>query len=306
MNCKLLLPVAAASLLLAGCAHKPFNEAEYSYNPNHSRAWNLCTMMNNGYYWDVSDVKAPKEYSGGADGSIALSSFGWAGGFHSAAGSGFLPGTTNWGLGLGIGLGLSLLQSALTPPDPEERNWLVTYLPADKAGTAVEAQKAFLKSWTDAFAKSARAAYPDSDLKIEEVHGQNGKIIKVLYFVDHNIGCYGWKELKDMKEYGLAKRCQIEFAAYPALGYGTVESVPMLNLQKPSWRMRSAYFSFIGGDDQNIDFLKIITNANKDFPDYSYVYLTTRRNPDGNKNPPMVLEKDKVNFFIRPSSVNTK
>ena len=109
MSFKLLFPAAAVAVLLTGCAATPFEMRQATYDPDVSRAQNLLRVSSQGTKWDIPDTDAPEGFKGGSDGSVLLSAFGWAGNFRSAAGSGFLPGTTNWGLGLGVGLGLSLL-----------------------------------------------------------------------------------------------------------------------------------------------------------------------------------------------------
>lgn len=301
MSFKLVFPAAAVAVLLTGCAATPFEMRQATYDPDVSRAQNLLRVSSQGTKWDIPDTDAPEGFKGGSDGSVLLSAFGWAGNFRSAAGSGFLPGTTNWGLGLGVGLGLSLLTSAfVSDKKPEEFSHIFGYFPLKDAPTAETAAQLYLDAWAKAFIESAKQVYPGAgvqthDETLKAWRPEMVRYTRLITFVDHSLGCYGWNETKPTE---WEKRCQIYIAFTPTMA--RTQENALLGLTEPAYALRSYSFFLETEGKQKFDLSKIAVGAAKYMPPLSYMYLAPRENPEGKLTPPMVIEADKINFFVKP------
>ncbi len=310
-----LCAVASSTLLLAGCASTDYYEEKQAklnaapYDETISRAGNITRPFRYFYFERVPDADAPEGWDSD-DGSVLLNAAGWASGFHAAAGSGFLPGTSNWGTGLGIGLGLSLATAILAPTPIEEENAAFGYVPVEQAKTVAEARNLFGDKVIDAVHESLKKKYPNAKFELfdgfmKATRYYTDTYIKFVGIVDPSIGCLPYSEAgKDE-----SKRCGIN------IGVGTPKeptlSQASLLPQIMAYRIERSEFTVIGSKEQGFDWTPILASTSNYLPEHTYIYLAPVmewKNPFTKvcKSPMMVLEKNRINFFVKPKTQESK
>lgn len=302
-----LLICATVSAALAGCATSvPYNDGQRVYNEKISRAKNLADPFG---YKDLRDVKAPEGMNVSSDGALLLDTAGWAANFHAAAGSGFLPGTSNWGSAIGWGLGISLLSSAFAPTPITEKDAAFGYVPVSKASTALEARNLFAKQWTEAMEATLRDMYPKAKIETDYADYKKTMLVGAFYvgavsITDESIGCFGYKgdDAKRPRE----DHCTASIAVFTQKEVLTTPPSYFEGTSEQSHRLaRSDIYTF-SGQKNAIDWTKIMAASVKYLPEHTVVYVAPHKTGDGKKSPPMVLEKDRINLFVKPQSTAEK
>lgn len=300
-----LIVCAAMSALLAGCATSvSYDDGQRVYNEKLSRAKNLADPFG---YKDLRDVKAPDGMNITSDGSLLLDTAGWAANFHAAAGSGFLPGTSNWGSALGWGLGISLLSSAFAPTSITEKDAAFGYVPLSKASTLIEARNLFAKQWTEAMASTLRELYPNAEIETDYADYKKTMLVGAFYvgavsIKDESIGCFGHKgeDAKRPRE----DHCTASIAVFTQKEVLTTPPSYFGGNSEQSYRVASSSIYTTSGQKNAVDWTKIMAASVKYLPEHTVVYVAPHKTVDGKKTPPVVLEKDRINFFVKPAVQN--
>lgn len=300
-----LIVCAAMSALLAGCATSvSYDDGQRVYNEKLSRAKNLADPFG---YKDLRDVKAPDGMNITSDGSLLLDTAGWAANFHAAAGSGFLPGTSNWGSALGWGLGISLLSSAFAPTPITEKDAAFGYVPLSKASTLIEARNLFAKQWTEAMASTLRELYPNAEIETDYADYKKTMLVGAFYvgavsIKDESIGCFGCKgeDAKRPRE----DHCTASIAVFTQKEVLTTPPSYFGGNSEQSYRVASSSIYTTSGQKNAVDWTKIMAASVKYLPEHTVVYVAPHKTVDGKKTPPVVLEKDRINFFVKPAVQN--
>ena len=175
----LLSAVALASAFVAGCASvSSVDDGARVYNDKMSRA-RILSLPGESRASETS--RRPEDAPLADVGSLLLDAGGWASSFHAAAGSGFLPGTGNWGSPLGLGLGVSLLSSALGPAPVIERTFAMGYVPQTSAPTFGEARLVFGQAWSQAMESTLKDLFPKATIKVENADYKDVMLIDGLH-----------------------------------------------------------------------------------------------------------------------------
>lgn len=308
MHKAFLVPTFAAVLLLGGCAankqvspeaalkHTP----EFQYQSHLSRATNLATEFS---VRAAPDQKLPEgvEYSG--DGSLLLEGAAIASLRHTFVGNGFLSGTADFNLFAGFWL----LESLLLPSNDPTPDSLVGYVRAEEAQDSEAAVNAFVAKAVPAIAESLKKQEQFKDFQIsyhfeKKWTGKNDAGIEV---VNEALGCKPWKDTT----LGIGQ-CGIEIH-----NFGIWSLKPQIST--PRFTDPQIHVWYIQGKDvrlnfydsaKKIDWAKAMMATAPDLPEYVYAYITTRKGPppERAKNPPFFVEKDRVNFFIKPTQAEEK
>ncbi len=296
-----LLLCATVSAALAGCATSvSYNDGQRVYNEKISRAKNLADPFG---YKDLRDVKAPDGMNVSSDGSLLLDTAGWAANFHAAAGSGFLPGTSNWGSALGWGLGISLLSSAFAPTPITEKDAAFGYVPVSKAATVLEARNLFAKQWTEAMEATLRELYPNAKIETEYAEYKKTWLVDEFYIgavsiTNESIGCFGYKgaDAKRPRE----DHCTASIAVFTQKEVLTTPPPYFEGTAEQSYRLARSNIYTLSGQKNAVDWTKVMAASVKHLPEQTVVYVAPHKTKDGKKTAPMVLEKDRINFFVKP------
>lgn len=314
MNRKVILVCAAAisGVLLSGCStpssssrqeasgtfNRPHQEREYIAKI--SRANNIAWAFGFGVF---GESNAPSGKSITKDGSLALDTAVWAGNLHSAANSAILPGTSSWGAAAGIGLGIGLLSAALGPSDMKSQSSLVGYLPKEAAKDKYEARLMMLEKFSKAVQKSLKAQYPDAEFHIKR---DDDDSVTYVYSIELKSAKLNCKFSEEAGRYDIYNPCKIRMFAVESIGQPGM-TAPMFGKQFDAWRFfaQTIKVDFLGGKDinQGLNWAKAMAAIAPYMPENQFLYVTTLEGPRPNreKNPPFIVEKDKVDFFVRVS-----
>ena len=302
-----LVPAFAAALLLGGCAtnkqvspeaalkHTP----EFQYQSHLSRATNLATEFS---VRAAPDQKLPEgvEYSG--DGSLLLEGAAIASLRHTFVGNGFLSGTADFNLFAGFWL----LESLLLPSNDPTPDSLVGYVRAEEAQDSEAAVNAFVAKVVPVIAESLKKQEQFKNYQIsyhidDQWTGNDDASIEV---VNEELGCKPWKDTTLT-----VGKCGIRI-----YNFGIRARKP--EISTPRFTDPQIQVWYIEGDDlklqffagRKFDWAKAMMATAPDLPEYVYAYITTRRGPppEFTKNPPFIVEKDRVNFFIKPTQAEEK
>lgn len=284
---------------LSGCAYT-IKDSERIYRDDLSRARNIASLF--GYY-KVQDAEAPKGYDG--NGSFLWDSTVWAASLDGAANiNGFLPGIAGWGA-VGVGLGLGLLQSVLTPPEMHECSSVFGYYPAKQAKSSEEARTKFVEEATNALVKATRRQLPNASVKVV-AHQSVPKSFMIdpfyytaIHIVDKKIGCLNDTEAKVRDD-----TCLIIVKATNVTGPNQLPK--MLSDSSIGYKITPAEHgdSLItwASTAQKIDITKLYASTAPYMPKNTFFYVASQKSMKGEKTPPFIVEKDRVNFFIKPNN----
>lgn len=297
----LLFVVAVASVLAAGCASvSSVDDGARVYNEKLSRAKNLVAPWG---FSSITDVRAPEDAPIDADGSLLLDAAGRASNFHAAAGSGFLFGTGSWGSALGLGLGVSLLSSALGPTPVIEQTLAMGYMPQKLAPTFDEARILFAKEWAQAMQTILKELFPKAKIDIEHADFKDtwmidGLHVEAVTLVDESMGCFAYAENRpreDLCSISIAMKKAKEVVTLPPAYFGAGGAM------EPSYRMPGSSIFTFSGQKNAVNWTNVLSASVKYLPENMIIFAGIRKTEDGKKTPPMVLEKDRINFFVRPA-----
>lgn len=296
--------LALTALLAAGCSSTPSwqkDDSTIAYDAGKSRAKNLADHFG---LEDLRDAKVADGTKIPSDGSLVWDTAAWAGNFYSAAGSGILPGTGNLGAALGWGLGISLISGLFGPTPKAQTNLAFGYVPLQLADTPVAARNLFVKQWIEALAAAVKDVYPQAAAVPDYAEFKDKWWLPDSYagavsIIDEKMGCLSYRapdgDVRDWDD-----RCEASILAFTPAEWVT-GTPSVLGPRVDAWRITGPRIRTVGGQDQKIDWVRLFAATAKHLPPYMMVYLTAWKNPDGVKTPPMVVEKDRINFFIRPA-----
>lgn len=293
-----LFVCAVASAVLAGCATStPSAVKQGTYNEKLSRAKNLADPFG---YSVLRDAQASEGSNISPDGSLLLDTAGWAANFHVAAGTGFLPGTKDWGSALGWGLGISLLSSAFAPTPLTEKHAAFGYVPASKASSVVEARNLFAKQWTDSMAATLRDLYPKAKIETDFADYKKTMLMDAFYvgavsIVDESMGCFGY-EVKRPRE----DHCTASVAVFTPKAKLSTPPAYLGGTPEPSYLMTHSDIYTLSGKKNAVDWVKVLAASVKYLPEKTAVYVAPRKDAEGKMSPPVVLETNRLNFFVKP------
>ncbi len=289
----------AVAATLAGCASvlPPDDDSELKYDHSLSRAKNLVFWR---AFKSIKDVEAPEGVEFDSDGSVLLHTAGWTANLYSASGS-FLPGTSNLGSAFGIGLGLSLVADAFKQPPLTARNVSFGYVPLEQATSSFEARKLYLERLAKVLEDSAKKMYPNAQVKQDFYHIKESMLTADVFtggieIIDEKLGCHPFSEDIDKEE-----TCSI-WVSHRLPSVPTTGTNPALGPSIQAWRITLGTIESQGGKKQGIDWAKLLVSCTDSLPAYTMIYVTSQEAPDGTRNPPMVLEKGRVNFFVKPKA----
>lgn len=308
-----------AALALSGCSSTPSSsrhavsspseEAGFStmphdewwYHSTASRANNISWAFALGFF---KETRAPQGVKVESNGSLLYDSAVWTGNFHSAAGSSFLPGTSSWGTAAAWGIGLNFMASVLAGLDDYRSDTvLMGYLPKEKAADVYEARRLMVEEFSAALQKALKAQYPDAEFFIERDEDTDDTAYEYrLEIKSPKLNC---KFGSESSWNDFSNPCAIEMRAVD-FKVSPGKTSEMFGEKFEAWRFFAGGIKlhFSGGRDesQGLDWAKSIAAAAPFMPDYQYLYVTTMDgpNPKREKNPPFIVEKNRVNFFVYP------
>lgn len=297
---KLALAACAVAMVIGttGCAVQSSRALTHSsepYNNEWSRAKNLTEVFG---YIHEEDRDAPEGSVVSDDGSIVMDTAAWAGLLHNASTMGGpLPGVSGWG-SVGVGLGLSILQSAFTPGRRDAKIGFFGYVPAEKAPDFTEARAVFLDQLFESTKATVKELYPEAAMSWNYSDRKGLQYWYQIWIQDEKLGCKAGKNAKDKSDWcmvGMIARRKHEVDGW------LLPSNPMAGpVLDKAWVLQnySGEMSFVGGEKQNMDWAKFMVALSKHLQPYTYIYVKAMKGPSG-VNPPFVVEKDRVNFFIK-------
>ncbi|WP_443743201.1 hypothetical protein [Sutterella sp.] len=303
----ILLPLAAAAVLtLSGCVSvnsTPENPQaaakltpEFQYHKDLSRANNIAIEFG---IKRIIDTPAPKDKLVLSDGSVALDAGLLWSIRHKMSANGFMSSTANWNLAVGV----SVAQWLFTPSVEATADSLVGYVRAEEAKDATEAANLFVKRSAEALAEAFRKQEQFKDYQItinydESWTGRNDAHIEV---VNEELGCKPWKDVL-MNMYG----CGVQISNTGLKAFRPQISTPRFtNPQIEVFYVQAGEATlhfWNGGAKPKFDWARAMMETAPSLPEYIYAYLYTHEGPAPAKykNPPFIVEKDKVNFFVIP------
>lgn len=309
MTKKLLLTAIAAATLLSGCSGLQLAEERNNcWHDDWSRARNIASKFD----IELRDAKLPEGVSVSNDGSMLLSTavgtYAWSGSLRTAGLHGGLPGTTSLGKSIGIGLGLSLLESSVQPTEPMKLNLAVGYVADKEIGSGwskleerfQKAREIFVERTGDAIRKMLEEQYPNAMIRDKTTWpNRYGYFKRYISVIDPDLGCTGYGGEVDNAKAG----CAIVIHASRGRGKEPSNSSAIFGDPYPSYRFVGKYDTNVLEFDttvKKINWVEILVKGSKHLPKDTFIYLTANPLPDRNKNPPMILETDRVNFFVKP------
>lgn len=288
----------AAVATLAGCASvRSHDDSDLAYDPSLSRAKNLAFSP---AFSDLKDVEAPEGVKLDDDGSLLLNTAAWTGNMLTASGS-FLPGTSNFGSALGIGLGISMIGEIFRQPPTASLNATYGYVPLDQASSIEEARKIYMERLVDVLQEAAKKMYPNAKVeqgfyRIKKTWITSDVLSGGIEIVDEKMGCRPFTDDTDKED-----ACSMAFALQLP-GVEKTGTHPAFGPTIQAWRTTIGTFSIFGGKKQGIDWAKLLVSCTDSLPPYTVIYVTSQEAPDGTRNPPMMLEKGRINFFVKPKA----
>lgn len=292
---------------LSGCAYtNPEGQMKLEtqdFQPELSRASNLLQYFR---YYNVNANPLDQEVEGdpkiAKDGSVVLEGLGWAAGLHNVGTmSGPLPGISNgWGA-IGIGLGLSITKSLFTRANPLTHTALLGYLPLEEAADFTEARAVFNDKIAQAAIETFKELYPDAKINVNKSEDRVSLVYdNYVEIEDEKLGCKFWNEEVDKTGDYCAVRVRA-FKRHMSEHFVITANPVISNEGNKVWVFTSdmGWIGFAGGKKQGINWTNFMFALSKHLPKYAYIFMPTLDNPNG-KNPMFVIEKDRVNFFIKP------
>lgn len=280
------------ALVLTGCSTVP--ESQWKYEDNISRALNIARTFE--YNDDMYDSAAPKGYEG--DGSFLLEGASFAASLNSASNiGGFLPGISGWGA-VGFGILGGAIAAMGNSVQPQNNIGFMGYLPQEKAKDEVDARKIFVKEMGLNLAKSAQDMLPTSKVAFHSdftwtksflINETYGIVYEVI---DPKLGCIHEKNL-----------CWFRLTAENVTHK---DAIPQMfeNADRPHYKLvHNETGSMIKVSDrlaEHMDVVKWLANTSKYLPEKSFIYVPAMKNSEKKDMPRMVIEKDRVDFFIKP------
>ena len=294
---KVLLSLSAIAML-GGCATRLATH-EIPYDTNQSRAGNIAGIMHIGHIPDTEVATGFDE-----NGSLVWDSVSNVGKLNvPKVGMGGLRGWDS----IGVGVGFALLNSLVQPKDTAATNQAFGYVPLSLAKTPEEARDVFVHSVAEAFNKAAKEMKLDKHFEIVRVTEViRGIRYENTYFINEELGCVS----NTSKKRGRYNQCFINVRKY-APSEKPVPTATFVKSTMTAWdlEVRKGYESLVVRNGHNgvIDMEKLFALTAKYLPKYAYVYRATEDNNKGNKkNLPFILERDRINFFIKTASNKTK
>lgn len=294
---------------LSGCAYTNPERAAFiethEFRPEMSRASNLLeTFM----YYNVKDNPIDQEVQGDIklteDGSVTLQGLGWAAGLHNAATMGGpLPGiSSGWGA-IGVGMGLSIVQNLFSRGNPLARPALLGYLPLEEAPDYTEARAVFTEKVAKAVIATFNELYPDAKTNVLKSKDRVSLFFdNYVEIEDEKLGCQFWnEEVEEAKTY-CAVRVRM-FKRHISDSYLIKANPAISDEGNQVWAFTgdAGQILFYGGEKQKINWAVFAMALSKHLPKYAYAYINAMETPDG-KSPMLVVEKDRVNFFVKPKA----
>ena len=305
---KLLSALSFMAAVISGCASAPQTVANWQYNPKISQAKNIANMFE---LYEIQDQKAPK---GMGQGTFASNIIFNTSAIDAAYGSPFLPGIDGLGA-LGFGLLLSVGQAM------KKEFWEVDnifgFVPVKAANTSEKASEYLGKAIEKSIVQAVNAKFPEYKVetfdKLAEWRDPNKSswdlpsYARIIHLVNPKDGCYSAKDYNEHKN-GM---CYItinvplpaeQIALPPAIG-STGEQVWRIT-QKGLFKEDHlwAVKFYKGSDVENmLPSYKLLPQAAKFMPKNTYIYIASDI-IDGKRTPPMILEGNKVHFFVKPSN----
>ncbi|MDO4936685.1 MAG: hypothetical protein Q4E62_02100 [Sutterellaceae bacterium] len=298
-----------AATVLTGCAYTNPERAlfleTHEFRPELSRASNILESF---MYYNVKDNPIDQEVQGdlkiAEDGSVTLEGLGMAASLYDAARiGGPLPGTSSgWGA-FGVGMGLSIAKSLFSRGNPLAHSTLLGYLPVEEAPDYTEARAVFTEKVAKGVIATFNELYPNAKTNVLT---SNDRVS--LYFDnyveidDEKLGCEFWNEEVEKKKTYCAVRIRM-FKRHISDSY-LIKANPAISKEgNQVWAFTgdAGQILFYGGEKQNINWTTFAMALAKHLPEYAYAFIPVLENSDG-KSPMFVIEKDRVNFFIKPKA----
>ena len=296
------LPLVAAllgAMVLTGCSTVP--ESQWQYNDRYSRAHNIATTFQ--YHEGISDTDAPEGYQG--DGSFLLEGASFAASLDAASKiNGFLPGISGWGA-VGFGLLGGVINAAGESVQPQNNTGFFGYLPVEKAKDEAEARKLMTQEMGKILAKSVKDFLPNAEISYEGDFGWKKSFLLndsygLLYnVIDPKIGCMKWDDNAKKND----KVCSITLLTEKVEKVDGIH--PMFNNADRTYYklVHNKTGEMIDVNDrlaERMDVAKWLANASKYLPEKMFIYVPPMKNADKKDSPRMVIEKDRVDLFIKP------
>lgn len=271
MHLKSLRTIAIV-LSLAGCATK----SPPDYNDQASRALNIARAAG---LWKAKDYPSSQAPSGvGALLDVTTSALS----FESGLGL---------GMAMGDAVGLSLLSFSFSPPSQLDRNSILAWVPQAQAADKPQAALVLSKLVLEATEQTLQAE--SIDYQVEKAHE---KRVALFYpFLDTSVA-FTLDGKKCSLDYNVFKTKITDPKPLPHFignGAPAYSFHPGDEHQYPSF-----HIGCYGGNPLiSIELARKISIA---LPETVFIYMSSKRHPDGGGTPPMVLDHGKALLFIEP------
>lgn len=73
------------------------------------------------------------------------------------------------------------------------------------------------------------------------------------------------------------------------------------SVKELSYRIPGAEIDTLSGQKNAVNWTNVLSASVRYLPENMIIFAGIRKIEDGKKTPPMVLEKDRINFFVRPA-----
>lgn len=127
-----------------------------------------------------------------------------------------------------------------------------------------------------------------------------GFYVGAVSIIDESIGCFGYKG--DNSKRPREEHCTASIAVFTPKEVITTPPAYFEGKSEQSYRMPHSDIYTLSGQKNSVDWTKILMASVKYLPEHTVVYVATHKAEGGKKTPPVVLEKDRINFFVRPAA----
>lgn len=293
------LPMLASSTMLTGCASLLQDSA--TYDPEVSRAGNIGKI----FEIEIDDQEVAQGIELGNDSSVMLDSLVWSGSLQTAGRVGGLPGTTSFGKSLGIGFGLALLEDSFKSTPGEKYNSIFGYVREEDVPVVdgikaryLVARKIFVDRAVNSMKAIIQEAYPNARVVDKTFDYAFNRKVHTVTFSDDKLGCKNSNESDDDNEW-----CGVYINSYSAWVTPNLTSKVLGEPQFSAYSFTAEgnvnYVGFYGLDKQ-LPWVETMMKGAHHLPEYTFMYLTSNSKINGRTTPPMIIEKDRVNFFVKP------
>ena len=294
--------VCGLAIALSGCGSTKVQDKAQTrqYDITESRAKNIGEVFS---IQAIKDTEIPEGVNVNdsvlINGSINSGLLHWGSHFGTGAG-GFSS--------LGLGFGMAFIDSFLRGAPFEARDGYFGYVPMSRSTNNEKAATLFLDQFVNATLKASKELGIDKkyEVSIEDAYlafDSDSYAGKRIWFVNDKLGCPKYKEKQSCMI-----RVYVSFPETQTIISPVIAGDEMI----PAWKMESIDVAraSLGYDSLQLyrgkdnvfpyDKHELYSVIAKHLPKYAYIYAASIKNDEGNRIPPVIYEKNKTLFFVKP------